>query len=172
MQLVKLLTCHAGDPLPKGVKDEGASALMAAFKKITQPYQGGATTNFTIPTSTDFYREGESDPFYSAIDPSTATKEITWSIADFDEKTLEFYFGTTEPAEGRIYEGVKGFVFDADGGNSIAFARLKYVASLSGALNSTEPLLIQVSAKVLAPEEGGVAWWPVTTPTYTEDAMA
>ena len=46
MQLVGLKSCHAGNPLPKGVKDVGAEALLKALTKITQPYQGGVTFNF------------------------------------------------------------------------------------------------------------------------------
>ncbi len=84
---------------------------------------------------------------------------------------MEFYFGTTEPAKGEIYEGVKAFVFDSKSGGSIAFARLKYVATLGGGINKTDPLQIQVSAKVLAPEQGGYSWWPITTPEYTKSVL-
>ena len=121
--------------------------------------------------SNDFYREGEADPFYSAIDETTGTKEVTWNVVDFDDDTMEFYFGTTEPAKGEIYEGVKAFVFDSKSGGSIAFARLKYVATLGGGINKTDPLQIQVSAKVLAPEQGGYSWWPITTPEYTKSVL-
>ena len=102
-----------------------------------------------------FYREGEADPFYSAIDETTGTKEVTWNVVDFDDDTMEFYFGTTEPAKGEIYEGVKAFVFDSKSGGSIAFARLKYVATLGGGINKTDPLQIQVSAKVFS---SGTRW--------------
>lgn len=170
MQLVGLKSCHAGDPLPKGVKDEGATALLAALKKITQPYQGGVTFNFSNPTSNKFYREGEADPFFSMRDPTTGSKEVTWNIADFDDDTMAFYFGTTEPEEGKLYEGEKCFVFDTESGASIAFARLKYVAALSGGVNTGSPASIAVSADVLAPEQGGVSWWPIETPTYNGDA--
>lgn len=172
MQLVGLKSCHAGNPLPKGVKDTGATTLIAALAKITQPYQGGVTFNFSNPNSNKFYREGEADPFYSMRDPTSGSKELTWAVADFDDDTLAFYFGTTEPAEGKLYEGEKAFVFDAKSGASIAFARLKYTAVLSGGMNTSDPLQISVSADVLAPAEGGVAWWPIATPTYTEDAEA
>lgn len=168
MQLIGLKSCHAGNPLPKGVKDTGAEALLKAFTKITQPYQGGVTFNFSNPTSNKFYREGEADPFFSMRDPTSGSKEVTWNVADFDDDTLEMYFGTTEPAEGKLYEGEKAFVFDAESGASIAFARLKYTASLSGSLNTSDPLQIAVSADVLAPEQGGIAWWPIATPEYTE----
>lgn len=171
MQLVGLKSCHAGDPLPKGVKDTGASTLLAALKKITQPYQGGITFNFSNPTSNKFHREGEADPFFSMRDPTTGSKEVTWNVADFDDDTLGFYFGTTEPAKGELYEGEKAFVFDAESGGSIAFARLKYTASLSGSLNTGDPLQIAVSADVLAPEQGGIAWWPIATPEYTESSL-
>lgn len=169
MQLVGLKSCHAGNPLPKGVKDPGATTLIAALTKITQPYQGGVTFNFSNPNSNKFYREGEVDPFYSMRDPTSGSKEVTWNVADFDDDTLAFYFGTTEPAEGKLYEGEKAFVFDAESGASIAFARLKYTAVLSGGMNTSDPLQIAVSADVLAPAEGGVAWWPIATPTYTAD---
>lgn len=171
MQLVGLKSCHAGNPLPKGVKDSGAEALLKALKKITQPYQGGVTFNFSNPTSNKFYREGEADPFFSMRDPTSGSKEVTWNVADFDDDTLEMYFGTTEPAEGKLYEGEKAFVFDAESGASIAFARLKYTASLSGSLNTSDPLQIAVSADVLAPEQGGIAWWPIATPEYTESSL-
>lgn len=171
MQLVGLKSCHAGNPLPKGVKDTGAEALLKALTKITQPYQGGVTFNFSNPTSNKFYREGEADPFFSMRDPTSGSKEVTWNVADFDDDTLAMYFGTTEPAEGKLYEGEKAFVFDAESGASIAFARLKYTASLSGSLNTSDPLQIAVSADVLAPEQGGIAWWPIATPEYTESSL-
>lgn len=171
MQLVGLKSCHAGNPLPKGVKGTGAEELLKALKKITQPYQGGVTFNFSNPTSNKFYREGEADPFFSMRDPTSGSKEVTWNVADFDDDTLEMYFGTTEPAEGKLYEGEKAFVFDAESGASIAFARLKYTASLSGSLNTSDPLQIAVSADVLAPEQGGIAWWPIATPEYTESSL-
>lgn len=171
MQLVGLKSCHAGNPLPKGVKDTGAEALLKALTKITQPYLGGVTFNFSNPTSNKFYREGEADPFFSVRDPTSGSKEVTWNVADFDDDTLEMYFGTTEPAEGKLYEGEKAFVFDAESGASIAFARLKYTASLSGSLNTSDPLQIAVSADVLAPEQGGIAWWPIATPEYTESSL-
>ena len=164
--IVGLTAIHVGTPLPKGVKDSGAAALVAAWKKITQPYQGGVQTNFTLPTSTEFYRENEADPFYSASDGSTATKKLTWEVADWDDDTLKFYFGTTEIEEGALYEGVKGFAFDAKGGVSMVFARLKYVAVMTGNMASSEPLRISVEATVLGPEEGGAAWYPMDTPSY------
>lgn len=166
MQLVGLKSVHIGEPLPKGVKAPDASELMAAYTKTTQPYNGGMTTNFTLPSSNDFYREGEDNPFWSAYDPTTGSKELSWNIADFDDETMALYFGTTEPEQGVMYEGIKGFIFDADSGSSLAFARLKYTAQLSGGMNKGEPLLIAVSAKVMAPAEGGCAWWPIKTPTY------
>lgn len=161
MQFVGLNKVYAGEPLAQGVKAEGATASMKAWEKLTQPYQGGVTANFSMPTSNDFYREGESEPFYSAVDSTSATKEVTWEVADMDDTTMEFYFGTTEPEEGKIYEGVKGFAFVSKSGVTMAFARLKYVAIPTGAMNSTEPMRISVSAKVLAPKQGGVAWWPL-----------
>lgn len=167
MQLVGLESCYVGNPLPKGVKDAGAAELMKEFTQIKQPYQGGINFNFSNPTSNKFYREGEADPFFSMRDVTSGSKEITWNVADFDNETLAFYFGTTEPEKGQLYEGEKAFVFDTKSGASIAFARLKYTAILGGSLNSSDPLQIQVSADVLAPEEGGVAWWPITTPEYT-----
>ena len=81
MQLVGLNSCHAGNPLPKGVKGTGAEALLKALTKITQPYNGGVTFNFSNPTSNKFYREGEADPFFSMRDPTSGTKEITWNVA-------------------------------------------------------------------------------------------
>ena len=54
-QIIGLKAVHAGNPLPKGVKDAGAADLMKAFTKISQPYNGGVSTNFAIPSSNDFY---------------------------------------------------------------------------------------------------------------------
>ena len=167
-QLVGLKSIHAGEPLPKGVKDTGADALLKALKKISQPYQGGVTLNFSNPTSNKFYREGEAEPFFSMRDPTSGTKELTWNVADFDDDTLEFYFGTSELTEGKLYEGMKAFVFDTESGFSLAFARLKFTASLTGSFSSSDSLQIAVSAEVLAPAEGGVAWSPIPTPAYTE----
>lgn len=168
MQLVGLNSIHVGDPIAKGVKDTGAAELMAAFQAIKQPYKGGVTTNFSMPSKTEFYREGEDNPFHAAFDPTTGSKELSWTSVDFDEDTMEFYFGTTEPDEGKMYEGEKAFVFDTNSGGSIAFARLKYIAQLSGSLNSTDPLQISVTATVMSPTEGGRAWAPIATPAYAE----
>lgn len=165
--LIGLASVHSGAPLPKGVQDEGATNLIKAYTLITQPYNGGVSTNFSVSTSNKFYREGQSSPFFVIRDPSSGTQELTWNIADFDDDTLKFYFGTDEPAKGELYEGEKGFVFDTKAGYSIAFARLKYTASLTGGLNVSDPLQIAVSAEVLAPEQGGVAWWPIPIPEYT-----
>lgn len=52
-QIIGLKAVHAGNPLPKGVKDAGAADLMKAFTKISQPYNGGVSTNFAIPSSND-----------------------------------------------------------------------------------------------------------------------
>ncbi len=169
MQLVGLKSIHVGDPLPKGVQDTGAEALIKAFTKIKQPASGGITFNFSNPTSQKFYREGEAAPYFSMRDPTSGSQEITYEVVDFDEETRKFYFGDTEPTRGELFEGVKAFVFDTESGGSLVFARVKYTASLSGGLNSSDPLKISVSADVLAPEEGGVSWLPIPTPTYTED---
>lgn len=167
MQIVGLNSVHVGEPLPKGVSDSGADALIKAFKKIQQPYKGGVQLNFAVPSKNEFYREGEDSPFYSEYDATTATKEVTWSVADWDDETLEFYFGTTEPEQGKMYEGEKAFAFDGNSGGTMVFARLKFVAVPSGAFNSTDPLVANVTATVLAPAEGGRAWKPIVTPTYT-----
>ncbi len=53
-QIIGLKAVHAGNPLPKGVKDAEAADLMKAFTKISQPYNGGVSTNFAIPSSNDF----------------------------------------------------------------------------------------------------------------------
>lgn len=166
--IVGLVSIHVGDPLPKGAKDSDAAELVKAWKKITQPYQGGVQTNFTLPSSTEFFRENEADPFYSASDGSTATKKLTWEVADWDDETLKFYFGEEEIEEGKLYEGVKGFAFDAKGGVSMVFARLKYVAIPTGNMASSEPLRISVEATILGPKEGGAGWYPIETPEYTE----
>lgn len=167
MQLVGCDAVYVGDPLAKGVKDSNAEEAIKKFTKIMQPYQGGVTFNFSNPTSNKFYREGEADPFFSLRDPTSGSKEVTWSVADFDSTTLEMYFGTEEPAEGKLYEGEKAFVFVTKSGASLVFARLKFTAALGGALNSSDPLQIQVSADVLAPTQGGVSWGPIVTPEFT-----
>lgn len=173
MQLVGLKAMYAGAPLPKGVKDEGAAELMKAYTKLMQPYKGGINTNFSNPTATKFYREGESNPFAAIFDPTSGEKKVSWLVADFDdedtetkESTMTFYFGKTEPDAGEIYEGEKGFVFVTETGKSLAFARLKFAATLSGGLNTSDPMQISVEAEVLAPEEGGRAWWPIDTPSF------
>lgn len=165
--IVGLTSIHVGTPLANGAKHSGAASDVASWKKITQPYQGGIQTNFTLPSSTEFYRENEADPFYSASDGSTATKKLTWEVADWDDETLEFYFGKEEIEEGKLYEGVNGFAFDAKGGVTMVFSRLKYVAIPAGNMASSEPLRISVEATVLSPENGGAAWYPIATPTYT-----
>lgn len=166
MQLVGLKSVHAGEPLPKGVKDAGAAALMAEYTEIMKPYKGGISCNFSNPSYNKFYREGEAVPFFAKVDPTSGEKNITWNVADFDETTLAFYFGTTEPLKGEVYEGTKGFVFETASDKSIAFARLKYSATLAGGINDSDPLQISVSAEVLTPAEGGVAWWPIDTPKW------
>lgn len=166
VQVVGLKSCRAGDPLPKGVKDAGAVDLIKSFTQITQPYDGGITVNWTIPTDTGFRREGEVDPFFSMRDPSTGSKELTWTVADFDDDTKTFYFGGEDAVEGEVYEGEKAFAFDAKTGKTTVFARLKYVATLTGNINKSTPLQISVSATVLAPTEGGKSWDVIATPTY------
>lgn len=166
-QLVGLKSIHVGSVLTDGVTATDAAEAMKAFTKITQPYQGGVSTNFAMPSSNEFFRENETSPFWSAIDTSSATKKLTWEVADFDDATLQFYFGTTEAEEGTIYEGVSAFVFDTKSGYSVAFARLKYVATLTGTMSASEPLRISVEATVLAPTKGR-AWWPIVTPEYSD----
>lgn len=170
-QIVGLKACRAGNPLPKGVADTGAEALIKALAQITQPYDGGITANWTIPSNTEFRREGEVDPFFSMRDPATGSKELTWTVADFDEETLAFYFGGEDAVEGEVYEGEKAFAFDAKTGKTFVFARLKYVATLTGNINKSTPLQISVSATVLAPTEGGKSWGVIDTPAYTAAAM-
>lgn len=166
MQLVGLDACYAGTPLANGVTDD---FQVSTLTKITQPYQGGVTLNFSNPTSTKFHREGQAQPFFSMRDVSSGTQEVTWNVADFDDETLKFYFGTTEPSEGKQYEGQKAFAFVAKSGAALVFARLKYTATLSGAMNSSDPLQIAVSADVLTPENGGKAWWPVVADVDVEE---
>lgn len=168
-QLVGLKSIHVGDVLTTGVTGDGAADAMKAFTRITQPYQGGVSTNFAMPSTTEFFREDQVSPFWSAVDTSSATKKLTWEVADFDDETLQFYFGTTEAEEGTIYEGVSAFVFDAKSGFSMAFARLKFVATLTGTMSASEPLRISVEATVLAPTSGK-PWWIIPTPAYTGDA--
>lgn len=167
MQLVGLKEIRVGAPLAKGVKDTSAATAIKAFAKIKQPFQGGITFNFSNPTSQKYYREGEADPFFALKDPTSGSKELSWNVADFDDDTLAFYFGTTEPEEGKLYEGQKAFVFVAESGSSLAFANLKYAASLTGGMNTGAPAQIAVTAEVLAPADGGYSWWPITTPDFT-----
>ena len=171
VQIVGLKACRAGNPLPKGVGATGAADLIKAFAQITQPYDGGITANWSVPTNTEFRREGEVDPFFALRDPSSGSKELTWTIADFDDETKEFYFGGEDAVEGQVYEGEKAFAFDANTGKTIVFARLKYVATLTGNINKSTPLQISVSATVLAPAEGGKSWDVIDTPAYSAAAM-
>lgn len=166
-QIVGLKSIHVGAPIANGIT-EAIKTDAANFEAIKQPYQGGVTTNFSMPSTTELFREGETSPFWAAVDATSASKKLTWEVVDFDEKTLEFYFGTNEVENGTIYEGVNSFIFDSNSGMSLAFARLKYVAILTGSFNATEPLRISVEATVLAPENGGKAWWPITTPSYAK----
>ncbi len=168
MQLVGLKEIRVGEPLAKGVKDTSAATAMASFAAIKQPYQGGITFNFSNPTSNKYYREGQADPFFAIKDPTSGSKELSWNVADFDDDTLEFYFGTTEPAEGKLYEGQKAFIFVAESGASLAFANLKFAASLTGGMNTGAPAQIAVTAEVLAPADGGYSWWPITTPSFSK----
>lgn len=163
MQIVGLNAVKAGAPIAGGVTGEYAT-LTSEFKTIKQPYKGGVTLNFAPPSKNEFYREGEDSPFYSEFDPTTATKEIAWSVADWDDETLEFYFGKDEPESGKLYEGEGGFSFESNSGSALVFARLKFVAVPSGALNSSDPLVANITATVLAPENGGRAWKPMAIP--------
>jgi hypothetical protein len=175
MQLVGLKSVHAGAPLPNGVKDSGAAALMAEYKEIMKPYKGGVSFNFSNPSSNKFYREGDAMPFAAIVDPTTGESTISWNIADFDDvdtetkqSTMTLYFGVEEPARGEVYENEMGFVFETKTGKTIAFARLRYSAILSGGINDSDPVQISVTAEVLTPENGGVAWWPIDTPSFKE----
>lgn len=179
MQLVGLKAVYVGDPLLNGVKGSDVATKLATFTKIMQPYKGGVTTNFSNPTATKFYREGESNPFFAIFDPTTGEKNLSWTVADFDDtdaegktSTMTFYFGTTEPQRGEMYEGEKAFCFVTESGKTLAFARLKYAATLTGGLNTSDPLQISVTAEVLAPTNGGVAWWPIDTPDAFKETDA
>lgn len=167
MQIVGLKEIRVGAPLDKGVKDTSALNAMAAFKRIKQPYKGGITFNFTNPTASKYYREGQADPFFTLKDPTSGSKDLSWNSADFDDDTMTFYFGTKSPEEGKLYEGRKAFVFVSESGASLAFANLKYSASLTGGMNTGEPAQIAVTAEVLAPENKGYSWWPIETPDFT-----
>ena len=52
-QIIGLKAVHAGNPLPKGVKDAEAADLMKAFTKISQPYNIGKEkqTHFTLQST-------------------------------------------------------------------------------------------------------------------------
>lgn len=166
-QIVGLKACRYGSPLANGVSATDAATAIAGFTKIKQPYDGGITVNFSVPTNTEFRREGEVDPFFSMRDPSSGSKELTWTVADFDDDTLNFYFGGSTAEEGEVYEGESAFAFDAMTDKTIVFARLKYVATLTGNINKGTPLQISVSATVLAPSAGGKSWAVVDTPNYS-----
>lgn len=169
MQIVGLKEIRVGAPLDNGVKGTGAEDAMAAFERIKQPFQGGITFNFTNPTASKYYREGQADPFFTLKDPTSGSKDVSWNVADFDDDTMAFYFGTTEPEEGKLYEGRKAFVFVSETGSSLAFANLKYSASLTGGMNTGAPAQIAVTAEVLVPANKGYSWWPIITPTFTGD---
>lgn len=175
MQIVGLKEIRVGAPLDRGVKapesstgkNDSAEQLIKAFKRIKQPFQGGITFNFTNPTASKYYREGQADPFFTLKDSTSGSKDLSWNVADFDDDTLTFYFGTKSPEEGKLYEGKKAFVFVSETGASLAFANLKYSASLTGGMNTGAPAQIAVTAEVLAPETSGYSWWPIETPTFT-----
>lgn len=175
MQIVGLKEIRVGAPLDRGVKapesssgaKDSAEELIKAFKRIKQPFQGGITFNFTNPTSSKYYREGQADPFFTLKDPTSGSKDLSWNVADFDDDTLTFYFGTKSPEEGKLYEGKKAFVFVSESGASLAFANLKYSASLTGGMNTGAPAQIAVTAEVLVPADGGYSWWPIATPIFT-----
>lgn len=162
-RVVGLKACRVGDPIATGANVEA----IKSFTKIFQPYNGGITLNWSIPSETPFYDEGSDVPFFSLRDPSTGSKEITWTVANFDAATRAFYFGTTDST---FYEGEKAFAFDTLSKTTIIFARLKYVATLTGGINKSDPLQISVSATVLAPTTSGKAWDVVDTPEYTDSA--
>lgn len=162
-RIVGLKATRAGDPLATGATAEG----IKEFQEINPPYNGGITVTGTVPTDTKFFDEGRKNPFFSLRDASTGGTEITWSVANFDTSTREFYFGSNDA---ELYEGEKAFAFDANTGETLIFARLKYVATLSGGINKSDPLQISVSATMLAPTTSGRAWDVVKTPTYTSPA--
>lgn len=175
MQIVGLKEIRVGEPLDRGVKapasstgaKDSAEELIKEFKRIKQPFQGGITFNFTNPTASKYYREGQADPFFTLKDPTSGSKDLSWNVADFDDDTLTFYFGTKSPEEGKLYEGKKAFVFVSETGASLAFANLKYSASLTGGMNTGAPAQIAVTAEVLVPATSGYSWWPIATPKFT-----
>lgn len=155
-----LKACFAG-----AVGVDGAAGT--TLSEITRPYQGGITITGTAPTINKFHREGEQFPAASAVDAASGGIEVTYEVMDFDDATLKFYFGPAAVGgvPGTVYRGEKTFRFDSESGNSILIPRLQYVATITGALNASDPLRIAVTGTILAPKEGEMAIDTITTPT-------
>lgn len=163
MQLVGLKAVYFGAPLADGVTE---AADYSKFKKYKQPYQGGITLNFSLPSSKKWHREGEKLPAQTLRDATSGEQKVTWNTMDYDQETKDFYFGDTVEEKSDVFEREVAAVFVAESGASIVFARLKIVSTPGGGMNATgDPVLIQSEADVLAPTGGkGLGWDVITTP--------
>lgn len=172
MQLVGLKAVYFGEPLADGIT---STTDYSKFTKFTQPYQGGITLNFSLPSSTKWHREGEKLPAQTLRDATSGEQKLTWNTMDYDENTKNFYFGDTVADKNDVFEREKAAVFVSESGASIVFARLKIVSTPGGGLNATgDPLLISSEADVLAPSNAnatGLGWDVIATPeTLPKDA--
>ena len=163
MQLVGLKAVYFGEPLANGVT---AEADYSKFEKFTQPYQGGITLNFSLPSSKKWHREGEKLPAQTLRDATSGEQKVSWNTMDYDTKTKDFYFGDTPEEKSDVFEREVAAVFVAESGASLVFARLKIVSTPGGGMNATgDPVLIQSEADVLAPSSGkGLGWDVISTP--------
>lgn len=165
MQLVGLKAVYFGEPLADGITP---TTDYSKFEKFTQPYQGGITLNFSLPTSTKWHREGEKLPAQTLRDATSGEQKVAWNTMDYDEATKNFYFGDSVADKNDVFEREKAAVFVSESGASIVFAHLKIVSTPGGGLNATgDPLLINSEADVLAPTNAnatGLGWDVITTP--------
>lgn len=163
MQLVGLKAVYFGDPFADGVN---ASTDYSKMEKFTQPYQGGITLNFTLPSSKKWHREGEKLPAQTLRDATSGEQKVTWNTMDYDKKTKDFYFGDSDEEKSDVFEREVSAVFVGESGASLVFARLKIVSTPGGGMNATgDPVLIQSEADVLAPTSGkGLGWDVIDTP--------
>lgn len=163
MQLVGLKAVYYGDPLENGVSGDND---FSTFTKLKQPYQGGISLNFSLPTSKKWHREGEKLPAQTLRDATSGEQKVTWNTMDYDEDTKNFYFGDSEEDRSDVFEREVSAVFVGESGASLVFARLKIVSTPGGGMNATgDPVLIQSEADVLAPTSGkGLGWDVIATP--------
>lgn len=166
MQVTGLKAVYFGKPLPNGVNAEGVADLLKKYTKFTQPYQGGISLNFTLPSSKKWYREGEKLPTQTLRDATSGEQKVTWNTMDYGDDEKKFYYGENEDERADVFEREVGAAFVAESGAMLVFARLKIVSTPGGGMNATgDPVLIQSEADVLAPSSGKGYGWDVIAVT-------